>query len=91
MKRPLIPQAPPGTAPVDESHGGLEIGGAGSGRRWMRLAAYVFLFALVGGVLAWVFVQFGATFALALLLVAFMIGYMVLIGSVTGKSLNDRQ
>lgn len=91
MKGSSPQQEPPGASPVDEPHGGLEIGGAGSGRRWARLAAYVLFFALVGGVLAWVFVQFGATFALAGLLVGFMIVYMLIIGSVTGRSMNDRR
>ena len=48
------------------------------GRRWRGVAAYLLLFAAVAGLLVFAFVQFTASLAIAIFLVAFMLGHMLL-------------
>ena len=52
----------------------------GRGRRWLGLAGYVLFFALVAGVLIYLFFQFTDSLKLAFLLVIFMVTYMAVMG-----------
>ena len=70
------PPPPKPDAPIE-----LEIDTARA-RRWRGTAAYLLLFAAVAGLLVYGFVQFTASFAVAIFLVAFMLGYMLLMAKI---------
>jgi hypothetical protein len=52
----------------------------GRKRRWMGLAAYVIFYLAVSSLLVFLLSRFTASLALAVGLVAFMVGYMTLMG-----------
>jgi hypothetical protein len=90
----MMDHGPDSTPPQPVSPGAapprmLEIGGVGSGRRWARWVGFILLYGLIAALLGWVFGRFGATLALSVGLVGFMIAYMVLVGAATGRNLKE--
>ena len=63
---------------------GLEIESA-RGRRWVGLAGYALVYLAVAGVLVFLLTRLSTSWALAVGLVAFMIGYMSLMGYLAGR------
>jgi hypothetical protein len=51
-----------------------------AGKRWRGLIGYALLVAAVAGLLIYLFVQFTGSLVLAIVLVAFMMGYMGIMG-----------
>ena len=60
-------------------------------RRWVGLAVYALIYLAVAGVLVVLFIRLNTTFALALGLVAFMVGYMTLMGYLAGRKPDRRE
>ena len=58
----------------------MEIIDSGRSRQWVRTLAYVILFALVGSLFVLAFYRFTNSLRVAIVVVAGMIGYMVLMG-----------
>lgn len=52
----------------------------GWSRRWLGIVGYLLYFAIVAGVLIYLFFQFTDSLKLAFVLVVFMVGYMSLMG-----------
>jgi hypothetical protein len=65
---------------------GMEIGGPSYARRMVGWAAYLALFAVVAGVLTWMFTQFSVPWRIALAIVVFMVSYMLLTAWWTSRS-----
>lgn len=59
----------------------------GSGRRWWGKIAYVLFFITVAGLLLALFIRFTNSIGWAVALVAFMLGYMLIMGRLAGKNL----
>jgi hypothetical protein len=59
-------------------------------RRWLGLTYYILFFLIVAGALVYIFVRFSGSFAVAVLLVVFMIGYMLIMGYAAGKNIDNR-
>ncbi len=60
-------------------------------RRWMNTVLYVLAFVAVAALLVWFFVMLNTTLALAIAVVTFMVGYMVIMGYVAGKGHDERR
>jgi hypothetical protein len=65
--------------PVEDTPG-MEITGGGRSRQWVRTLAYLILFAAVGSLFVLAFYRFTNSLRVAIVVVAGMIGYMVLMG-----------
>lgn len=63
----------------------------GRRRRWVNWVLYVLVFALLSGLLVWFFVMLNTALALAIAVVVFMVGYMVIMGYVAGKGYDERR
>lgn len=63
----------------------------GRRRRWVNWVLYVLVFALLSGVLVWFFVMLNTALALAIAVVVFMVGSMVIMGYVAGKGYDERR
>ncbi len=55
-------------------------------RRWIGWSLYVLIFLGLASLLVWFFVMLNTTLALAIAVVTFMVGYMVLMGYFAGKT-----
>jgi hypothetical protein len=62
----------------------------GRGKRWAGLVGYVVLFVSVSAVLVWMFTWFTSSLALAVGVVLFLVGYMLLMGWWAGRNLEGR-
>ena len=63
----------------------------GRSRRWAGLVGFVLLFLAVSTVLVWMFKQFTSSLWLAIGVVMFLVGYMLLMGWWTGRNLEGRE
>lgn len=63
----------------------------GRGRRWAMRIGWLVLFALVGSVLVYLFAKLTNSLRLALAVVTFMVGYMVLMGWLASGKLERRR
>lgn len=68
----------------------MEIG-LNRGRRIMGFVGWLVLLLVVAAALTWLFVQFTASLRLALLLVIFMVGYMLIMGWIAQGKLDQRR
>ena len=68
----------------------LEIGGSGRGKRIRGLIGYLLLIAAVAGLLVFLFVRFTGSMRLAVVLVAFMMAYMLVMGYLASRRPGDR-
>ncbi|HEY7089672.1 MAG TPA: hypothetical protein VH518_16355 [Tepidisphaeraceae bacterium] len=73
----------------DDPRGFMEIPVEQS-RRWLGLVAYVLLFLVVAALLVLLFMWFTASLRLAIGLVLFLVGYMVLMGWWAGRNIEGR-
>ncbi len=83
----FLGQSPPEPQTVDEP-GVMHIGGP-RGRRVREIARWILVILLIAAVMGLLFMRFGATTIWAFGLVAFMLGYMALMGLWAGG--NHRQ
>ena len=82
-----MPDEPPPNG--DEAPRYLEIQ-LGRRRRWAGIFGFVALFVAVSGVLVWLFSWFTRSLALAVGVVLFLVGYMLLMGWWAGRNLEGR-
>ena len=68
----------------------VEIPAATGKGRWVSLIAYAMIFLLVAGLFVFLFIQFTSSWRLALILVAFLVGYMLLMGYLAGRNVEGR-
>ncbi len=68
----------------------LEIGGSGQGKRLRGLIGYLILVLAVASLLVYLFVRFTGSMRLAVVLVAFMMTYMIVMGWLASRRPDDR-
>ena len=59
-------------------------------RRWIGWTLYILAFVSLSALLVWFFIMLNTTVALAITVVTFMVGYMLLMGYLAGKSHDER-
>jgi hypothetical protein len=77
----------PDEPPQRQQHVEIQLGRS---RRWAGLVGFVLLFLSVSAVLVWMFKQFTSSLWLAIGVVMFLVGYMLLMGWWTGRNLEGR-
>lgn len=54
--------------------------------RWINRSVYVLVFAALAALLVWIFIMLNTTAALAVAVVGFMVGYMLIMGCLASRS-----
>ena len=74
-----------------QHHRELEIGDSGRSKRIRGLIGYLLLFVAVAGLLVYLFIQFTGSMKLAVVLVAFMLTYMIVMGWLASRRADERE
>jgi hypothetical protein len=81
------PREGPDQAPDRPKYLNIELG---RGKRWAGVIGFVLLFVAVSIVLVWMFAWFTSSVALAVGVVMFLVGYMLLMGWWASRNLEGR-